>query len=143
VLGEILARWLSVANEAVSARGGIQGPVETAHAVLDLDVLRRLVGDEADTAILMLADYGQSLQSSLQSLRQAEANGELAEVGRIAHRLKSSSRAVGALPFGDLCAELENASRKASQIMVTRAMARFETATAELLSEIDRHIGEN
>ena len=63
-------------------------------------------------------------------------DGELACAA--AHKLKSSSRAVGALALGDLCAELENACRAGDPQAFGLGLAAFEVALAEVESDIGK-----
>ncbi len=53
-------------------------------------------------------------------------------IGAIAHKLKASSRSVGALALGDLCAELENASRAGGKAELADGAVRFESPMREV-----------
>ena len=64
-------------------------------------------------------------------LLAARAAADVLQVGAIAHQLKSSSRSVGALTLGDLCAELENACLTLGRGGVLQGMARLD---AELIA---------
>lgn len=88
-------------------------PVAVPSSVLALDdsVLRELVGDDDETVAELLSDYAQSLRELGAGIGQACASRNLARVAAHAHQLKSSSRSVGALALGGLCAELETAAR--------------------------------
>ncbi len=137
-LRETLERWLAPPGAGMvapdkSAPGRLLSPV------LDLSILRKLVGDAPATAMEMLIDYEQSLQTSISKIANAGASKDLDEIGRTAHRIKASSRAVGALPLGDLCAELENASRMANSAAVRQLLPSFTELSAEVLSEVRRH----
>ena len=67
-----------------------------------------------------------------QALKAAAAQGDTARIGGVAHRLKSSSRSVGALALGDLCAELENACTTGIRGSIADLLAKFEQAAAEV-----------
>jgi HPt (histidine-containing phosphotransfer) domain-containing protein len=66
-------------------------------------------------------------------LREAMASSDLESIGMIAHRLKSSSRTVGALPLADLCAELEDACMLADRQLVEQTVSQVESALVEQL----------
>ena len=51
-------------------------------------------------------------------------------VEAVAHRLKSSARAVGALGLGDLCAEMEEAGQAGRLDTLARLWPRFEAEMA-------------
>ena len=126
-LREVLETWLP--------RGGAANVAMPARA-LDVAVLRRLVG--GDPAILhdFLSDYARAAAQSAAELRAAAAAKDHAQIAVIAHKLKSSSRSVGALPLGDLCAELENAGKRSDAPAVARCMTQFESLFAEVEDEL-------
>lgn len=126
-LREVLEAWLP--------RGGVAISGEPART-LDVAVLQRLVGD--DPAILhdFLSDYARVAAQAAIELRQAAAAKDHVQLAATAHKLKSSSRSVGALPLGDLCAELENAGKRNDGLAVARCMAQFETLFAEVEEEL-------
>jgi len=142
VLREVMDKWLPLERAPtrgeqlpVAARG--DGP----RPVLDIAVLRNIVGDAPDTLREVLVDYEQSARTALVALDAALAVDDLAAVGKIAHRLTSASRTVGALPVGDLCSKLENACRLADRTGVAQTMAHFTPAFVELLESVNRRKG--
>lgn len=126
-LREVLDAWLP-RDEATSAFG----PAHT----LDVAVLQRLVGDDPAVLRDFLSDYARTAAQAVAELRMAVAAKDHAQITTIAHKLKSSSRSVGALPLGDLCAELENAGKRNDGPAVARCMAQFETLFAEAEEEL-------
>jgi PAS domain S-box-containing protein len=99
--------------------------------VLEPQVLAELVGSDPDVLAELLQDYIVSLHESAAELRAAWAQGESDVVEAVAHRLKSSSRSVGALALGDVCQRLEIAGKKAALAEVHRVMRDFERAYAD------------
>ena len=95
-------------------------------ATLDIAVLVSLVGDDRAAVMEVLADYHAALNRLGPEMRAAQEGGDMAAVAAVAHKLKSSSRSVGALALGELCAELENAGRAALRDSVQRLMQDFE-----------------
>jgi signal transduction histidine kinase/CheY-like chemotaxis protein/HPt (histidine-containing phosphotransfer) domain-containing protein len=126
-LREVLEAWLPRVGAAPAAE-----PVR----VLDVAVLQRLVGDEPAILHEFLADYARTAARAVAELHAAAAVKDHAQVAATAHKLKSSSRSVGALPLGDLCAELENAGKRNDGPAVERCMAQFETLFAEVEKEL-------
>ncbi|MDB6000764.1 MAG: sensory transduction histidine kinase, partial [Rhizobacter sp.] len=78
---------------------------------VDSTVLQRLVGDDPATLRNLLAGYQASARRLAEDLRAARTADDLRRIADIAHKLKSSSRSVGALGLGDLYSALENACR--------------------------------
>lgn len=96
--------------------------------VVDVSVLKSLVGDDPQTVREFLSDYQASAQRLNVELHSAATAGDTRQVAAISHKLKSSSRAVGALALGDLCAELENAGKTGDKTAITQGIPRFEIA---------------
>jgi len=107
---------------------------------LQITVLAGLVGDDPAVIREFLADFQISARSAAEEIRQAREAGDLAQVGATAHRLKSSSRAVGALPLGNLCAELEKAGKLSDAAIVVDAYQRFVGELARVDESITAHL---
>ena len=105
---------------------------------LDLAVLKGLVGDDAPIVCEFLIDYRASADRLASELRAARAADDVRQIGAIAHKLKSSSRSVGAVALGDLCTELENACRSGAREGISQAVMRFEVG----LLAVDAQIGQ-
>jgi HPt (histidine-containing phosphotransfer) domain-containing protein len=84
----------------------------------------------------LLADYLRSAQHLAADLRGHCAQGRGREAAAIAHKLKSSSRSVGAIALGDLCAELENAGKAGDMARLANWTGRFDAALAAVEAEI-------
>jgi PAS domain S-box-containing protein len=105
-------------------------------AVFDNGVLKVFVGDDLETIDELLNDYLLSLETSRVQMTRALRHGMASEAASIAHRLKSSSRSVGALRLGEWCAQLE---QMASEQMVAEQSAlidRFEKLASEVTNGI-------
>ncbi len=108
---------------------------------VDVSVLRMYVGDDARVVLKFLSRYLVSTRRIAGQLRAAYAMGDSREVGVIAHKLKSSSRTVGALALGDICAELESAGRAGERGNLEKSMMKFETALAAVEKSITGFLG--
>jgi CheY-like chemotaxis protein len=126
-LREVLEIWMP-STAAVSATAPVRA--------LDVAVLKRLVGDDPAIIHDLLTGYTRATVQAAAELRTAAAAKDYAQIGAIAHKLKSSSRSVGALPLGDLSAELENAGKRNDGHALACCMARFETLFAEVEEEL-------
>ena len=79
---------------------------------------------------------GDSIYNDRPAFAAAAATGDLRLVGTLAHKLKSSSRSVGALALGDLCAGLENAGKGGGTATIAQEMQEFKAAMAAVGEEI-------
>ncbi|BDT59758.1 hypothetical protein MasN3_32520 [Massilia varians] len=136
VVPELLAATIArcLGRSAAPAPDVVTIPAPGAGAV-DFDALARGVGGERDRmrkyAFLFLA----SARDALADIDAALATGDMATVGALAHRLKSSARAVGAGPFASLCEEIESQAARPAQARALAARLRAQ------LARVEREIG--
>lgn len=127
-LKQTLKQWLRapVTDAPTDTAVPAEAPPHNTASVLDLDVLRELVG--ADPALLreFLTIWQSSSSPLIEELRQAWQSQDTGTMSSVAHRFKSSSRSIGALPLGDLCADLEMACRAHDHEDISSLMQRFE-----------------
>lgn len=137
LLRDTLEKWLPGAgeNKAPDMRMEPSGEPAAATAV-DVGLLQGLVGNDRTTVHEFLADYLASARHLAGEMRAALTAGDTRHVSAIAHKLKSSSRSVGAMALGDLCAELENSGKTGDKAAIAQGMAQFETALAQVEAEI-------
>jgi signal transduction histidine kinase/CheY-like chemotaxis protein len=79
-------------------------------ALVDLAVLKALIGQEEALVAEVLRVFRDSAIESGDQLAQACATGDLRAAGDAAHKLKSGARSIGALPLSERCAALEVAA---------------------------------
>lgn len=104
---------------------------------IDARVLARLIGDDAAMLDDFFADFARSAAEAAASLDQALAARSRDQAVSCAHRLRGSSRSVGAARLGELCARIEAACRDADEAVLKEPLALFH---AELL-RVQRWIG--
>jgi HPt (histidine-containing phosphotransfer) domain-containing protein len=104
--------------------------------LVNIDVLKALVGDDPQIVGAILGDYRDSATQFATDLHAALTDGDVRAIGAIAHKLKSSSRAVGAAALGDLCTELENAARAEDRAAIAQWMAQFDESVGAVLVQI-------
>jgi len=131
LLAAALEKWLPRTRAAeVSAAPPPDEQNSPDTATVDVAVLKQLVGDDADTIREFLGEFLASAQQHGTALRAAAAAGELPQVAAIAHKMKSSSRVVGALALGDLCGEMEIAAKTGDITSLQRTLPEFEMCLA-------------
>jgi len=126
-LGRALARWLPAAGGSGSVAIASASAAPSAD-IVDISVLKRLVGDDDATVREFLSDFLSAARAQAAEIIACCAAQDHRGVGSVAHKLKASSRSVGALALGDLCAELENASRAGSPAEISAQCRRFAQA---------------
>ncbi len=113
-----------------------QSAAPASACTVNLDVLKSIVGDDPEIVRELLTDYLRSARHLAADLRGHCAQGRGREAGAIAHKLKSSSRSVGAVSLGDLCAELENAGKAGDMGRLANWLGRFDAALAAVEENI-------
>ena len=104
--------------------------------LLEVNTLKQLVGDDPQIVHEFLADYLNSAGKLLQEIRETLAAGDAHHISAMAHKLKSSSRTVGANTLGDLCAELENAGKEGNRSIIKERMQALESTWNAVEKEI-------
>ena len=146
-LQRTLGKWTRVALPAAPATAepappGVNVPEDRALAVLDIGVLEALVGDDAQVIGEFLLEFRNGATSIARNMVAAARQGKPRDAGALAHKLKSSARAVGALKLGDLCALIEQAGKADDNPAVAELLVRFELEITAVQTYIDRRVGE-
>ncbi len=77
--------------------------------VIDLAVLSHLVSDDPARVRKFAYKFLETAQKTLLEMDAAYSGGDLAALGGLGHKLKSSARTVGAMGFAEICQTLESA----------------------------------
>jgi CheY-like chemotaxis protein/HPt (histidine-containing phosphotransfer) domain-containing protein len=109
-----------------------RGRAASAHVPVDVNVLKKLVGDDEEIIRDFLHDFRLSAARIAADLRTACASGKAAEAGALAHKLKSSARSVGALALGELCAEMEKSGKAGDTATLAALLPGFEQELAKV-----------
>ena len=108
--------------------------------VFDPRGLERLVGGDLETQRGLMEDYLDLADDEYSATEQAMAAGDAPAVAASTHKLKSSSRSVGAMALGDLCAQIE-ALAMANDVEALRGLApRLASARASAETRIRARI---
>ena len=92
--------------------------------------MRAQVGNEPPVIAEFLRDFGHSLQQLAADIALAFSSADAQALVAAAHKLKSAARAVGALPLGACCAELEARGSETP-------LAALAAVHAQLITEMD------
>jgi PAS domain S-box-containing protein len=130
-----VARALGRSVQARAVTPASAPPVQ-APALLDLDVLSETFGGNPEKMRKYAFMFLETAREGLLEIDRALAAGEVERAAGVAHRIKSSARAVGAMGFGDVCADLEG-QRKHGSIAQARSLAARLRA---LLARLERHV---
>ena len=137
VLNDALAKWFPKDTAKDSLSLSLSSSNEVVDSVnFDLSVLVAAIGEDSAMINEVLAEYLVSALKVRDELFLAAMEGQVDKIGSLAHRLKGSSRIVGALRLGDLCAELEKAGRNEDFIVVENFMPIMDAELTEVANNI-------
>ncbi|MCB2101958.1 MAG: response regulator, partial [Rhodobacterales bacterium] len=109
-LKTMLAKWMPAAGAAPAAAPAPE-PVAAGMAPIDPKALTALVGDDPEMCRQLLADFVEPSWRYIGEVKEGVRSASAISVAQAAHKLKSSSRAVGANELADLCLQLEAAGK--------------------------------
>jgi signal transduction histidine kinase/CheY-like chemotaxis protein/HPt (histidine-containing phosphotransfer) domain-containing protein len=124
-LAAVLAKWLPTAGSTETLRALSSAPVQ-------VSVLEALVGTDPQLIREFLQAFGVSAGQSAAELTQAYGEQRSQDAAAIAHKLKSSSRSVGALGLAELCAAIEVAGSAGDLTKLTELVPDFEKEMASV-----------
>ncbi len=105
--------------------------------LVDPAALRDLVGNDADMLAALYRQYCHELRDALARLSDAMAQTHREPIAAIAHKLKSSSRTVGAATLAARLEWLEHNGASASRATLSEVHADIERLGADVLREIE------
>ena len=129
-----LRKWLPATRNVATPS---VPPSEAAARALDVSVLEALVGNEPAVIGEVLRDFRISAGKATALMRVACRARQAGDVEAIAHKLKSSARAVGALALGELCARMEEAGHAGRLETLAVLWPRFEAEMAAVDQLLD------
>ncbi|MDO8466495.1 MAG: Hpt domain-containing protein, partial [Gallionella sp.] len=131
--------WGGDGSNSAGKRSGVTSTPTATPVPVDVNVLKALIGDDEATIREFLHDFRLSAAKIAAELRTACAAGETAAAGALAHKLKSSSRSVGALALGELCAAMEKAGKAGNTEALAALLPQFERELASVESFLEEY----
>ncbi|MDB5907608.1 MAG: hybrid sensor and regulator [Massilia sp.] len=105
LLFEVIARWLRKRAPQTAGAPAQAGAPEG--GMLDMAALAATFGGNQDKMRKYAFMFLESASDGLADLGEALEDGDIARAADLGHRMKASSRAVGAMEFSQLCQQLE------------------------------------
>ena len=141
-LRNALAKW-TPANESADVAN--QSPVDLDLGIqdcVDLKVLAQSIGIKPELHRRLLDSYRKALDGEIDNIQQAFAWKNNEQVAEYTHKLKSSSRSLGAMTLAQVCQQLESAAHVANWDEIELLMPRLHRESALVSEFIDRHLGD-
>jgi CheY-like chemotaxis protein/HPt (histidine-containing phosphotransfer) domain-containing protein len=123
MLKATLEHWIGARCETVATAAV---PIsDKAEAPVDLAVLTRTVGDDRTLFADFLAAFSASASEALHGIEVAVAASDRDRANTLAHQLKSSARAIGAIELGERCEALEAAAVGGDDVLLRASWQSF------------------
>jgi signal transduction histidine kinase/DNA-binding response OmpR family regulator len=122
----------------------VEPPADAGEAidVAALDNIRLLQRPgKPDLLAAIVGMYLKGTPADLAAIAAAIAAGDLSQTGRAAHKLKGSSRTVGALRVGELLALIEAAAQRGTAEPLAGYLAELRAAHAAAIADLARIVG--
>jgi HPt (histidine-containing phosphotransfer) domain-containing protein len=132
----MLEKWMPQAAGSAAPAAPQKKNHRQETSIVDITVLENLIGDNPTTVNEFLTDYLIFARHLAVEMHAAVDAGDPRKIGFIAHKLKSSSRSIGALVLGDLCAEIENSGKTGDMTTIAQGMAQFDVGLMRVEAEI-------
>lgn len=115
--------------------------VPTGPPVVDLASLIAIVGDDASAQRRLVQRFLDTTPPVIQDIRQSLDAHDAERLRFAAHKVKSSTRAIGARALSDLCAQLEAVARTGKVEDTERHRAELERLVAEVWTYLEAWMG--
>jgi len=135
-LKAMLEKWLPAPGDTRPQEEVMAAAAADSRFAVEPQILEGLVGDDPIAIQRILEVFRNTFPAAAAELRDACAAGEAARVLAAAHKLKSSTRSIGALRLGNLCAEIEKASRSADGGRLKELLPRLDVEVAAVQTHL-------
>lgn len=104
---------------------------------LNLSLLESMFGDDAELCYAILQEFANSADAYRRELERALGGRHPDGLRSLAHKLKSSSRTVGAVQLADICEAIERAVPNRDWLLLEGLAAELEQSLANVLVFIE------
>jgi|GEM_PF-966452 len=144
-LGQKMKRWLSEeTTEDLAISKSVENEIEDSDedspvlAPIDTSILDKIVGKNQGLQRQLLKGFVEPAIVMVDDIHRAFADGTVEEVGALGHKLKSSSRTIGANALADLCEELEFAGKSGDRTKVEALHNNLDGLFKDVLDYIEK-----
>jgi EAL domain-containing protein (putative c-di-GMP-specific phosphodiesterase class I)/signal transduction histidine kinase/DNA-binding response OmpR family regulator len=113
-LRDALLKWLPQAAQAKDETDSVASLDLELGSPIDTKVLTQSTGDKPELHRHLLQSYWQALDNEIDNVQQAFAWKNHEQIAEYTHKLKSSSRSLGAMIMANICEQLETAANEAN-----------------------------
>ena len=104
--------------------------------VINISILKQMVGDDPDLHRELFEEFVVSTSDNIKKIQDAYSNRDAVEIVSSAHKLKSSSKAMGAVELSEVCQGLETAGKAENWKQIDNMVPQLDT----LLTSITHYV---
>ena len=116
-----------------------KAPLREEPVAVDMAALRQMFHNNNALVRKFGLKFIEVANDTLAEMKEAQSKKDLAELGRLGHKLKSSARTIGASSFADLCEGLEKANTdndwSDAELLLEKIPSLLEKITQQLENE--------
>ena len=137
-----LKKWSPAVALEAEPRDEAPAAEEKNEQAVDLSVLEQSTGKKPELHLRLLRTFLEALPDAMADIEQAYAWKSHEQIAEHTHKLKSSSRSMGAVRLGDVCESLERVSRDADWDEIERLVPQLKRLAAHVDVFIDNYLRE-
>jgi PAS domain S-box-containing protein len=136
-LQQTIRKWLDSNSREETSELQVISSIRSSDKILDLNVLREMVGDEEDMIRDFVREYRKAMEKGRDELLVAVRSKDLKAAAGVAHRMKSSAKTMGSFKFAEFCQAIEDDVRNRVPLDQKMLIAQTELLLEELISSLD------
>ena len=141
-LREALEKWTPVPASGETGLDESHPAGSSIDEAIDLDVLAQSTGNKPDLHQRLLRTFNRVLPDTLADIEQAFAWKSDEQIAEHTHKLKSSSRSMGAITLAGVCEQIEQAARKVDWNRIEALMPQLRRLAAHTDVFIENYLGD-
>jgi len=106
---------------------------------VNIKALHGLVGDDIELNCKILQDFNEKTPPQIVGIHQALLEGDFKKIADIAHKLKSSTRTIGAIPLADIADQVESTAKQSDVETLQELVPLLEPKLGEVIVFINAY----
>ncbi|MEK7709080.1 MAG: Hpt domain-containing protein [Pseudomonadota bacterium] len=119
-----------------------KAPLREEPAAVDMAALRQMFHNNNALVRKFGLKFIEVANDTLAEMKEAQSKKDLAELGRLGHKLKSSARTIGASSFADLCEGLEKANNDSNWSDAESLLEKIPSLLEKITQQLENEFSE-
>ena len=119
-----------------------KAPLREEPVAVDMAALRQMFHNNNALVRKFGLKFIEVANDTLAEMKEAQSKKDLAELGRLGHKLKSSARTIGASSFADLCEGLEKANNDSNWSDAESLLEKIPSLLEKITQQLENEFSE-